>query len=103
MNSHVWRRMGLLVLVSVVVSALPGCGPKTESVAPQAPGGAVGEVTYTVPASELDNPDNRPVYVCPMKVHRDQVSLDPDARCKLCRMKLAPMEEAEKAWGEGAE
>jgi len=98
MNSQVLSRMGLLALVSVAISALASCGPKTESLAPQAPGSAMEEVTYTVAASELQNPDNKPVYVCPMEMHKEQVSLDPEARCKLCKMKLAPLEEAEKAW-----
>ncbi len=80
--------------------ALAACGPKTESAAPEPSAEPAADVTYTVLASELDNPDNNPVYVCPMQEHREQVSLDPEARCSLCSMKLVPLEEAKKAWAE---
>lgn len=95
--------VGVAAIGLGVVLAAGGCGPKPESAAPGPGVGPAAEVTYTVPASELENPENKPVYVCPMKSHRDQVSLDPEARCKLCGMKLVPMEEAKKAWGEGGE
>ena len=98
-----WSRpatIAVLVVGLAVVSAVVGCGPKTEPGAPGPSAEPVAEVTYTVPASELENPESKPVYVCPMKEHREQVSLDPDARCSLCNMKLTPMTEAEKAWGE---
>ena len=98
-----WRRLAGVGIVAVglaVLFALAGCGPKTESAAPGPSTGPAGQVTYTVLASDLENPDNKPVYVCPMEEHREQVSLDPDARCKLCDMKVVPMEEARKAWGE---
>ena len=101
-----WSRLattGFLTVGLVAAFALAGCGPKTESAAPGPSAKPAAEVTYTVIASELENPEGKPVYVCPMKKHREHVSLDPEARCKLCNMKLAPMEEAKKAWGESEE
>jgi hypothetical protein len=101
-----WRRLvgvGMAAVGLALVLALAGCGPKTESAAPGPGAGPAEQVTYTVLASELENPDNKPVYVCPMEEHREQVSLDPEARCKLCNMRLMPMEDAKEAWGEGGE
>jgi hypothetical protein len=80
--------------------AIAGCGPKTESAAPGPSAQPAADVTYTVLASELENPEGNTVYVCPMEEHKDQVSLDPDARCRLCNMKLVPTAEAKQAWGE---
>jgi len=98
-----WHRLAIAGIAAVglaLMFAVAGCGPKTESAAPGPSAQPAADVTYTVLASELENPEGKTVYVCPMKEHREQVSLDPDARCKLCNMKLVPMEEAKKAWGE---
>ena len=88
----------LLAVGLTLMLAPGGCGPKTESGMPEPSDNSGPEVTYTVLAEELENPDGKAVYVCPMEEHKDQVSLDPDARCKLCNMKLVPLEEAEKVW-----
>jgi hypothetical protein len=98
-----WCRFAVVGTAAVglaMILTVAGCGPKTESAAPGPSAQPPADVTYTVLASELENPEGKTVYVCPMEEHRDQVSLDPDARCKLCSMKLVPMEEAKKAWGE---
>jgi len=92
-----------LILIAIVVAAglalvlSSGCGPK-DTGTPETSVTATEEVTYTVPAGELDNPEGKPVYVCPMEEHKDQVSLDPDARCQLCGMKLVRLEEAQAVW-----
>jgi hypothetical protein len=92
---------GLLTLAALTVLTLSGCARRTPPAAP--PPQTKTAVTYTVPAAELENPDNKPVYVCPMEEHKDQVSLDPEAHCKLCDMKVIPLEEAKKAWAGSAE
>ncbi|NIM07278.1 MAG: hypothetical protein GTN69_08720 [Armatimonadetes bacterium] len=104
MNTYLLRTICLLAVVSIAAFALIGCAGKTESGAPQPTGASTAqapmeEVVYTVSAGELENPDNKPVYACPMEEHKDQVSLDPNARCSICKMKLVPLEEAEKAGG----
>lgn len=101
MKHFVSQMIVLTALASAAMFAMTGCGPKTQSetAQPTSTPIAEGQVAYTVPAGELDNPDNSPIYVCPMEEHKEQVSLDPEARCKLCNMKLMPLEDAEKGWG----
>ena len=79
--------------------ALAGCG-RGAAKPPRPPATSSRErsVAYTVPATQLRNPEGRPVYVCPMYEHRDQVSLNPEARCRLCGMKLEPLPDARRAW-----
>ena len=87
--------VGLALLLALL--AFAGCGTAQEQVMQPATEGADTTV-YTVTRAELENPENRTVYVCPMVEHKDQVSLDPDARCSLCGMAVIPLEEAEKNW-----
>jgi len=97
MTFHRLTVLALVAAAGLALVASSGCGPK-DTGTPETSVTATEEATYTVPAGELDNPEGKPVYVCPMEEHKDQVSLDPDARCQLCGMKLVPFEEAQAAW-----
>ena len=84
-----------MLIVAAALLVLSGCGQKTQPGTSQPPAivsGSEASASYTVAASELKNPENKPVYLCPM--HRDQVSLNPEARCSICRMRLVPQEES---------
>jgi hypothetical protein len=100
--SRTWLKVaGILVLAAVLVLVLGGCAKKAEQAGPASTEtSAAGRAgPKTVASASLQNPENKPVYVCVMQEHKDQVSLDATARCSLCGMKVIPMTKAEKVWG----